>query len=163
MGATADDASTTARANTLQVRMRTKPTIHASSCKRHANTNVLGISPGARSLTCSVGRNSGTGRKESSRWSQGKTPIETMESKGDSLISYPWQSHCRGFVPHTNRHVSCERLEATQALPNRLGVAEHGVDPRGLSHWQLCTVEPDRGFRLASALLRQLANDPGPS
>ena len=38
-------------------------------------------------------------------------------------------------------------------------VAEHSVDSRHLIHRQLRTVEPHRGFRLAAALLHQLANN----
>ena len=41
------------------------------------------------------------------------------------------------------------------------GVAEHRVDSRDLIHRQLRTIEPDRGFRLAAALLHQLANNTG--
>src|SRR5215470_6236225 len=91
MDATANDASTTARANILPVRMRSKPTIRISSCKRQANTNVLGISPGARSLTCSVGCNSGTGHKESSRWSQGKLRSKRWNRKVPFSVSHKVQ------------------------------------------------------------------------
>ena len=41
------------------------------------------------------------------------------------------------------------------------GIGEHGVDARRLVHRQLRPLEPDRRFRLAAVLLREIADDAG--
>ena len=65
--------------------------------------------------------------------------------------------------PQTDRRESCARVShVTQvAVVGRGRVTKHGVDPRDFTHRQLRTIEPHCGFRLAAALLRQLAYDSG--
>ena len=65
--------------------------------------------------------------------------------------------------PQTDRRESCARVShGTQVAVVGCGrVTKHGVDPRDFTHRQLRTIEPHCGFRLAAALLRQLAYDSG--